>query len=81
MRAGSAFDAGASHLAQVSGHAATIINDAKGLEVFTASVRSEVPAAVQMIARVLRDRARATIAGSAPAELPTQEARMAEVAT
>jgi Caudovirus prohead serine protease len=68
--AASTFDSGAAILADASGRAAAIILDAKGLEVFTASVRAEVPAAVKMISQILRDRAAATLAGTAPAALP-----------
>jgi HK97 family phage prohead protease len=68
--AASTFDSGAATLADASGRAAAIILDAKGLEVFTASVRAEVPAAVKMISQILRDRAAATLAGTAPAALP-----------
>ena len=38
---------------------------------FAARVRNEVPATLEMISRLLRDRARATIAGTAPATLPS----------
>jgi hypothetical protein len=69
-RAGAAFDAGAAVLAETTGRAAAIIYDATGLQVFTANVRSEVPAAIKMIASILRDRAHATISGTAPASLP-----------
>lgn len=67
---GTAFDAGLSKLGEACGRAAELVYDAKGLEVFAVRVRSEVPATLEMISRLLRDRARATIDGSAPATLP-----------
>lgn len=69
-KAGVAFDRGLAVLADVTGRAAAIIYDARGLEAFAANVRHEIPATVIMIAGILRDRARATIAGTAPAKLP-----------
>lgn len=63
--AASKFDSGAATLADASGRAAAITLDARGLEVLTASVRAEVPAAVKMISQILRDRAAATLAGTA----------------
>lgn len=69
-KAGFAFDKGLAVLADATCRAAAIALDAKGLEAFTVNVRNEVPATVTMIAGVLRARARATIAGTAPANLP-----------
>jgi hypothetical protein len=40
---------------------------------FAMNAKAEVPAAVKMIAGILRDRARATLAGTAPAALPKAE--------
>ena len=70
VKAGAAFDEGAAQLTKATERAASIILDAHGLQVFATSARAQVPAAVEMVSRILRERASATIAGSAPAELP-----------
>ena len=72
-KAGAAFDAGATALVETSRRVATIVLDGHGLQAFAMNARAEVPAAVTMIAGILRDRARATLAGTAPAALPKAE--------
>jgi len=70
-RAGAAFDTGATQLVDINYRIAPIILDAHGLQAFAMNARAEVPAAVEMIARLLRERAAATLAGTAPAKLQT----------
>ncbi len=70
VKAGAAFDAGATQLVESSSRVAAIVLDGHGLQAFAMNARAEVPAAVAMIAKLLQDCARATIAGTAPAALP-----------
>ena len=72
-KAGKAFDLGAEELATISQRVADIVLDGHGLQAFSMKVRAEVPAAVEMIAGLLRERARATLAGTAAAALPKPE--------
>ncbi len=69
-QAAAAFDAGSSQLAETCSRIAPVVLDCYGLQAFAMNARAEVPAAVQMITGILKDRARATLDGSAPATLP-----------
>ena len=71
--AAAAFDAGSSHLAEICSRIAPIVLDCYGLQAFAMNARAEVPAAVQMVTGILKDRTRATLAGTAPAALPQAE--------
>jgi hypothetical protein len=57
--------------------AAEISLDGKGLAIFAGSARGEIPPAVQMVVRELHSRGAATIAGNAPAALPTRPPQLA----
>jgi hypothetical protein len=72
-KAGVAFGVAAAQLTEISRRVAEIVLDGHGLAAFAMNAGGEVPAAVEMIARLLRDRARATIDGAAPAALPKAE--------
>jgi hypothetical protein len=67
------FDTGAARLAETTQRAAVIIPDVHGLRAFAMIARAEIPVAVEMVAGILRDRAGATLAGTAPAALPKPE--------
>jgi hypothetical protein len=71
--AGSVFSAAAAQLTEASRQVADIVLDGHGLTAFAMNAGGEVPAAVEMIARLLRDRAHATIEGTASAALPKAE--------
>jgi hypothetical protein len=73
IEAGTKFDIGATALAETSCKVAAIVLDGHGLQAFAMNARVEVPAAVTMIVGILKDRARATLAGTAPAALPKAE--------
>ena len=53
---------------------AAIVIDARGLELFALGARSEVGAAISMIASLMTARARDILTGAAPAALPKLEA-------
>ncbi len=72
-QAAAAFDTGSSQLAETCSRIAPIVLDCYGLQAFAMNARAEVPAAVQMITGILKDRARSTLAGTAPAALPKVE--------
>ncbi len=63
-------DANLKEFVSAVGAAAELELDAAGLHLFAQNCRAEIPAAVAMISQVLRARAAATIAGTAPARLP-----------
>jgi hypothetical protein len=67
-----AIDAAFAEFTAVTAAAAEISLDGKGLAIFAVSARGEIPPAVAMVVRELRNRAAATLAGTAPAALPTQ---------
>jgi hypothetical protein len=69
---GAAIDALFIKFVEATQSAAEVTLDGKGLAIFAQSARGEIPPAVQMVARELRNRAAATLAGTAPATLPTQ---------
>ncbi len=69
-QAAAAFDTGSSQLAETCNRIAPIVLDCYGLQAFAMNARAEVPAAVKMITGILKDRARATLDGNAPATLP-----------
>lgn len=65
-----AWDAKTAELAEISRDIAPIVLDGHGLCAFAMAARAEAPAAAQMIAQELRNRAKATLDGRAPAALP-----------
>jgi hypothetical protein len=69
-QAATAFDVGSSKLAETCSRIVPIVLDCYGLQAFAMNARAEVPAAVQMVTGILKDRANATLAGTAPAALP-----------
>jgi hypothetical protein len=73
IEAAKIYDAGAAKLAAASQRAADIVPDAVGLASYAVNTAAEVPAAVSMVAQVLRHRAVQTLNGSAPAALPMPE--------
>jgi HAMP domain-containing protein len=75
--AAAAFDAGAEKLGECTARAAAIITDAKGLEIFATSARTEVSGAVAMISGLLRSRATEVLKGNAPAKLPKPDVPIA----
>jgi hypothetical protein len=76
---GAAFDATVGELADLARESATIVPDAYPLEVFLAAVKQQVPPEAGLVSRVLRDHAKAVLAGTAPASLPTPEAEPAQL--
>jgi hypothetical protein len=73
LRAAKTFDAAITILADISDRAVPIVYEASGLANFSASSRTEVPAAAEIVATLLRDHAKMVLAGMAPAILPTPE--------
>jgi len=79
--AGAAFGAAAAQLTEISRRISDIVLEGHGLAAFAMNAGGEVPAAVQMIIRLLHDRARATIGGAAPAALPNTESPSVKAAS
>src|SRR6202171_2372281 len=75
--AGAAFDATVGALADLARESATIVPDAHPLKVFLEAVKQQVPPEAGLVSRVLRDHAKAVLAGTAPASLPQPEAEPA----
>jgi hypothetical protein len=71
IEAAKMFDDGAKALAEIATDIATFVPDAAGLAVFAASVRSEVPPALDLLHSVMQSFAQSVLAGSAPAKLPS----------
>ena len=69
--AGQAFDGAMARLAAAAQQAIEVTFDANGIHVFASNARLEMPPAITMTAQVMRDRARATVAGNAPAIIAT----------
>jgi hypothetical protein len=69
-----AYDASTAALADVCARALTISSEMSGMAVFTAASRTEVAAAIPVLAEVLRQHGRAVLNHSASATLPTSEA-------
>jgi hypothetical protein len=65
-----AFDTATAKLVETSRRTAEIVLDGHGLCAFAMAARAEAPAAAQMIAKELRNRAKATLDGRAPAAWP-----------
>jgi hypothetical protein len=65
-----AFDVAAGQLADIARESAVIVLDAHPLQVFLDAVKEQVPPAAELVTSVLRDHARAVLAGTAPASLP-----------
>jgi hypothetical protein len=74
QEAGADFIEAAARLADISGRAGVVVADATALANYCAGAAGEVPAAVDMVGSLLRNRAAATIAGSAPAAMPSPAA-------
>ena len=70
---GAAFDAVVGGLADLARESATIIPDARPLRVFLEAVKQQVPPEAGLVSSVLRDHAKAVLAGTAPASLPKPE--------
>jgi chromosome segregation ATPase len=68
-----AFDTAAGQLADLARESAVIVLDAQPLHVFIDAVKQQVPPEVEAISKVLRDHAKAVMAGTAPASLPEPE--------
>ncbi|MGY4364364.1 thioesterase domain-containing protein [Bradyrhizobium sp. LB1.3] len=67
---GTEFDNAASRLSEHTARAVPLVYDALGVDKFMAICRAEVPAALELVAKLLRAHADAVIAGTAPASLP-----------
>jgi hypothetical protein len=70
----SAHDASTGALAEVCARALIISSEMSGMAVFTAASRTEIAAAIPVLAEVLRNRGRQVLDGTAPAMLATAEA-------
>lgn len=66
---GATFDAAVGELAELARESAAIVLDAHPLQVFLKAVKQQVPPEIAMVSTVLRDRAKAVLAGTAPASL------------
>jgi hypothetical protein len=77
--AGAAFDATVGELADLARESATIVPDAHPLKVFLQAVKQQVPPEAGLVSNVLRDHAKAVLAGTAPASLPKPEAEPAQL--
>jgi hypothetical protein len=73
--AGAAFDATVGELAVLARESATIVLDAHPLKVFLEAVKQQVPPEAGLVTNVLRDHAKAVLAGTAPASLPKRAAQ------
>jgi hypothetical protein len=71
--AGAAFDAAVGELADLARDSAVIVLDAHPLRVFLEAVKAQVPPEAGLVTNVLRDHAKAVLAGTAPASLPKPE--------
>lgn len=67
---GTEFNQTAVRLSEHTARAVPLVYDALGLDRFMATCRAEVPAALELVAKLLRAHADAVIAGTAPATLP-----------
>jgi hypothetical protein len=76
---GAAFDATVGELADLARESATIVLDAHPLKVFLEAVKQQVPPEAGLVSSVLRDHAKAVLAGTAPASLPKPEAEPAQL--
>ncbi len=76
---GAAFDAVVGGLADLARESATIIPDARPLRVFLEAVKQQVPPEAGLVSSVLRDHAKAVLAGTAPASLPKPEAECVQL--
>jgi hypothetical protein len=71
---GAAFEAAVGQLADLARESATIVPDARPLKVFLEAVKQQVRPETGLVTNVLRDHAKAVLAGTAPASLPKPEA-------
>lgn len=78
---GAEFNSTAERLSEHTRHAVPIVYDALGLDKFMAICRAEVPAALELVATLLRAHADAVVAGTAPAKLPRPDEASVQVAT
>jgi hypothetical protein len=79
LDAATAFDAAAAVLADCTSRAAPTIYEATGLQKFAAICRAEVPAAADLVAKLLRSHAVGVLDGSAPATLRQPEGPLEKV--
>jgi hypothetical protein len=69
--AGRQIDAAFAELVEASSSAGEVVLDAAGLTAFATNAKTEIQPTILMVARELRGRAKATVAGTAPAALRT----------
>ncbi|MHC2686785.1 hypothetical protein ACVJDU_008349 [Bradyrhizobium diazoefficiens] len=67
---GAEFNSTAARLSDHTARAVPVVFDALGLDKFMAICRAEVPAALELVSKLLRAHADAVVAGTAPAKLP-----------
>jgi hypothetical protein len=67
---GAQFNSTAERLSEYTARAVPVVFDALGLDRFMAICRAEVPAALELVSKLLRAHADAVVAGRAPATLP-----------
>jgi hypothetical protein len=72
---GAEFNATAERLSEYTARAVPVVFDALGLDRFMAICRAEVPAALDLVGKLLRAHADAVIAGTASATLPRADDR------
>jgi hypothetical protein len=77
--AGAAFDAAVGELADLARESGAIVLDAHPLEVFLEAVKAQVPPEAGLVTNVLRDHAKAVLAGTVPASLPKPEPAPAQL--
>lgn len=75
------FNSAAERLSEHTARAVPVVLDALGLDRFMAVCRAEVPAALELVATLLRAHAHAVVAGTAPAKMPRPDETSAQVAT
>lgn len=76
---GAEFNSIAARLSEHTARAVPLVFDALGLDKFMAICRAEVPAALELVSKLLRAHADAVVAGTASAELPRPDDGTAQV--
>jgi hypothetical protein len=74
------FDTTVNNVLDVASRAGLIIYEAKGVEIFLSSARTEIRIALESVANLLRSHASQILSGAAPAGLPKPEAAPAPMA-
>jgi hypothetical protein len=64
------FDAAVNNILDVASRAGLIIYEAKGVEIFLSSAKTEIRIALELVANLLRSHASQILSGAAPAALP-----------